>query len=71
MRQELQRLPDGRYAHQFSIEGFDSAIPVVCTVEIRGDEVLTLRAPPDGAGRGIAFCYTYAFCAYAIKCITP
>jgi N-methylhydantoinase B len=73
MRQELQRLPDGRYAHQFSIEGFDSAIPVACTVEIRGDEVyidFTGTGPTVPAGVNVPFCYTYAFSAYAIKCIT-
>jgi N-methylhydantoinase B len=39
MRQELQTLPDGRYTHQFDIEGFDNSIAVACSVEIRGDEV--------------------------------
>jgi N-methylhydantoinase B len=73
MRQEMQRLPDGHYRHQFQIEGFDSAITIAGTVEIRGDEVYIDFAGTDPivpAGVNVPFCYTYAFCAYAIKCLT-
>lgn len=73
MRQAIQELPDGCYTHQFDIEGFDSAIAVACRVEIRGDEVHIDFAGTDPiipAGVNVPFCYTYAFCAYAIKCIT-
>lgn len=73
IRQEILHLPDGHYAHQFRLEGFDSAITVACTVEIRGDEVHIDFTGTDAtvpAGINVPFCYTYAFCAYAIKCIT-
>ncbi|GIX49128.1 MAG: hydantoinase [Candidatus Tectimicrobiota bacterium] len=73
MRQEIRRIPDGRYRHQLQLEGFDSAITIACCVEVRGDEVFIDFAgtsPTVPAGVNVPFCYTYAFCAYAIKCLT-
>jgi N-methylhydantoinase B len=73
IRQEIQRIPDGRYRHRFSIEGFDGAIDIACAVEVRGDEVsidFSGTGPTVPAGVNVPLCYTYAFCAYAIKCIT-
>ncbi|WP_089720865.1 hydantoinase B/oxoprolinase family protein [Candidatus Entotheonella palauensis] len=75
MREAIRELPDGRYTHQFDIEGFDIERPiaVACSVEIRGEEVYIDFAGTDPtipAGVNVPFCYTYAFCAYAIKCIT-
>lgn len=73
MRQAIRELPDGHYTHQFDIEGFDSAITVSCSVEIREEDVYIDFAGTDPiipAGVNVPFCYIYAFCAYAIKCIT-
>lgn len=73
IRQEIQRIPDGRYPSQFRIEGFDGAIDISCAVEVQGDEVsidFAGTGPTVPAGVNVPFCYTYAFSAYAIKCIT-
>ena len=73
VRQEIQRIPDGSYHHEFQIEGFDSGITIVCTVEIRGDEALIDfdgTGPTVPAGVNVPLCYTNAYASYAMKCIT-
>ena len=73
VRQEIQRIPDGSYHHEFQIEGFDSGITIACTVEIRGDEALIDfdgTGPTVPAGVNVPLCYTNAYASYAMKCIT-
>ncbi|HVQ76459.1 MAG TPA: hydantoinase B/oxoprolinase family protein [Candidatus Binatia bacterium] len=73
MRARLREIPDGRYEHRIEIEGEDAPIALACAVTIDGD-----RCDVDFAGTGpsipfginVPFCYTRAFTAYAVKCLT-
>ena len=73
VRQEIRRIPDGSFHHNFQIEGFDSSIDIGCAVEIRGDEAVIDfdgTGPTVPAGVNVPLCYTSAYASYAMKCIT-
>jgi len=73
MRQAIRQIPDGRYHHEFLIEGFDDATKISCTMDVKEDEVFVDfegTGPEVPAGINVPFCYTYAFTAFAVKCVT-
>ncbi len=73
MREQLRAIPDGRYEHRFEIEGEDAPITLACAVTIDGDRCHIDFAGTDAAidfGINVPLCYTRAFAAYAVKCLT-
>jgi N-methylhydantoinase B len=73
MRTGLLTIPDGSYANKIQIEGVIDPITLACRIDKNGDEVVI-----DFAGTGdsvraainVPFCYTRAWAAYSIKCLT-
>ncbi|MCC6469920.1 MAG: hydantoinase B/oxoprolinase family protein [Alphaproteobacteria bacterium] len=73
MRERIRTIPDGIYKNRIDIEGVNEAIPLACTITKKDDSVVV-----DFAGTGdsvraainVPFCYTRAWAAYSIKCLT-
>lgn len=71
MRQAIAAVPDGDYADEIMLDGFDAPLTIRCKVEVRGD-----RMHIDYAGSSAqidrpinsVMNYTWAYSAYAIKC---
>jgi N-methylhydantoinase B len=73
MRERLRAIPDGRYEHHFRIEGEDAPIRLACTLTIEGDACgidFSGTGPAIDFGINVPLCYTRAFAAYAVKCLT-
>ena len=71
MRQTIGELPDGEYADEMTVDGFDQPLTIKCTVRVSGDE---LTVDFDGTSDQISHpinCvmnYTNAYACYALKC---
>jgi N-methylhydantoinase B len=73
MRDKIEEIPDGSYENRIVIEGVDEPVTLACRIDKRGDSIAI-----DFAGTGapvrhainVPFCYTRAWSAYAIKCLT-
>jgi N-methylhydantoinase B len=73
MRERLRVIPDGRYENRFQIEGEETPITLACAVTIEGDTCHVDFTGTDAAidfGINVPLCYTRAFAAYAVKCLT-
>jgi N-methylhydantoinase B len=73
IRDELRRVPAGRYAHGIRIEGNDAPLDLRCTIEIRKGEVFADFAGSSEAvasAINVPLCYTRAMTCHAVKCLT-
>jgi N-methylhydantoinase B len=73
MRDRLRAIPDGCYQNRFQIEGEEAPITLACAVTIDGDTCHIDFSGTDTAiefGINVPLCYTRAFAAYAVKCLT-
>ncbi|MBT5192430.1 MAG: hydantoinase B/oxoprolinase family protein [Rhodospirillaceae bacterium] len=72
MRAVIADLPDGVYADEFQIDGFDEPLTIRCTVTIQGESI---DVDFDGTSAQIKFPinsvmnYTYAYSCFALKCL--
>jgi N-methylhydantoinase B len=73
MRERLRDIPDGRYTNRVQLEGEEAPIALACAVTVAGDVChvdFTGTDPSIDFGINVPLCYTRAFAAYAIKCLT-
>jgi len=73
MREKIKDVPDGIYSNQISVEGWEGPITLACRVNVSGDSIHIDFTGTDSAipmGINVPLCYTKAFSAYAIKCLT-
>jgi N-methylhydantoinase B len=73
MRDKIERMPDGEYENRITVEAVEKPLTLAVKVIIRGREVLmdfSGTDPAVRAGINVPICYTKAFAAYSIKCIT-
>ena len=73
MRVKIKEIPDGVYSNQIKVEGWEGPITLACRVKVFGDSIHIDFTGTDLAinmGINVPLCYTKAFCAYAIKCLT-
>lgn len=73
LREKIREMPDGTYANRIQVEAIEEPITLACRMEIRGDEILfdfSGTSEAVRAGINVPFCYTKAFAAYAVKCLT-
>ncbi|MEM8813048.1 MAG: hydantoinase B/oxoprolinase family protein [Pseudomonadota bacterium] len=71
MRQRIQELPDGRYAYQLSIDGFDEPLELKAEIIVIDDELtVDFAGSPGPVPLGVNVClnYTAAYTTYGIKC---
>lgn len=73
MREKLRTIPDGDYANSLQIEGVDAPVTLACKIRKRNDEIeidFTGTGDAIRAAINVPFCYTRAWAAYAVKCLT-
>jgi N-methylhydantoinase B len=73
MRERIARIPQGVYRNEMPYEGPDGALRLCCAVTVKGDSVHFDFAGTDPAvdlAINVPFCYTHAFAAYSLKCVT-
>jgi len=73
IRDKIETIPDGTYTHSIQIEGVSSPVTLACSVDKRGSDVkidFTGTGPCVPAAINVPLCYTRAWAAYAIKCLT-
>lgn len=73
IREKIAAIPDGRYSNRIEIEGVKEPITLACTLDKRGEEVavdFTGTGACVKAAINVPLCYTRAWVAYAIKCMT-
>lgn len=72
MRDAIRALPNGTWRYAFDTDGSDTPVHIETAVTIEDDHVLIDFAgssPQIRAPINVPFPYTYAFTAYAVKCI--
>lgn len=74
MQQAIREMPNGDYAYSLQIDGFDGTTPLTLAATVRvADEHIVVdytgTSPQVGRGLNVVPNYTYAFTAYALKCI--
>jgi N-methylhydantoinase B len=73
IRSRIADIPDGTWRNAIEVEAVEGTVRLACAVTVRGDSVHL-----DFAGTGpvarhainVPLCYTRAFAAYTIKCLT-
>jgi N-methylhydantoinase B len=73
LRDKIAEIPDGEYSNRIQIEGWEGPITLACKVKVMGNGVhidFEGTDPCIHMGINVPLCYTKAFAAYAIKCLT-
>jgi N-methylhydantoinase B len=73
MREKIAMIPDGVYRNEMPYEGPEGPIKLACKVEVTGDRIHVDFAGTDPAVNlaiNVPLCYSKAFAAYSIKCVT-
>ena len=71
MRQRIRDLPDGRYAYQLPIDGFEEPLELKAEIVVKDDELtVDFAGSPGPVPLGVNVClnYTAAYTTYGIKC---
>lgn len=71
-RARIAALPDGRYSHKMTVDGYDEPITIKAVMEVRGDDfVLDFHesAPPSPFGINVPLNYAEAYTVFGIKCV--
>lgn len=70
MQQAIGRLPQGRYPYAMRIDGFDSPVDLVATLDIAGDKVrvdFKGTSPASPRGINVVLNYTRAYTAFGVR----
>jgi N-methylhydantoinase B len=73
IREKIALIPDGTYRNTIQIEGVKEPITLACEIVKTGETVAIDFAGTSGCVRAainVPMCYTRAWAAYAIKCLT-
>lgn len=73
IREKIAAIPDGRYGNTIQIEGVKDPITLACMIDKKGESVsidFTGTGPCVRAAINVPMCYTRAWAAYSIKCLT-
>ncbi|HXJ83707.1 MAG TPA: hydantoinase B/oxoprolinase family protein [Candidatus Methylomirabilis sp.] len=73
MRAEVRKIPPGVYRNVIQVEGHEEPVTLACTVTVQDAEVridFAGSSPAVPKAINVPYCYTRAFAAYAIKCLT-
>ena len=73
MRERIKEMPDGVYENKIRVEAIEEPVTFACQVKIAGDSIhidFSGTSPAVRGGINVPICYTKAFAAYGIKCLT-
>jgi N-methylhydantoinase B len=71
MRKAIAALPEGRYEHEVSLDGFDEELTLRCALTIDGERIsvdFSGSSPQQPWGINSVIHYTRAYASYALKC---
>lgn len=72
MCEEIAALPQGTWRYHMTIDGYDEALGLACSVSI-ADAAVTIdfagSAPASPWGINVPIAYTTAYAAYAVRCV--
>ncbi len=72
MAAEISRVPDGRYRHAMTVDGYDSPITVVCCLTVDGDAIdidFDGTSPTSPRGINVPLNYTEAYASFGVRCV--
>ncbi|MDE0692306.1 MAG: hydantoinase B/oxoprolinase family protein [Gammaproteobacteria bacterium] len=72
MAAEISRVPDGRYRHTMTVDGYDSPITVVCCLTVGGDAIdidFDGTSPTSPHGINVPLNYTEAYASFGVRCV--
>jgi N-methylhydantoinase B len=72
MREAARALPDGDYTNEMVVEGSEGEIRICCRLSVRGDEIAIDyegSSPQVSQAINVVPSYTFAYSAYALKCL--
>ncbi|WP_454827496.1 hydantoinase B/oxoprolinase family protein [Paraburkholderia xenovorans] len=70
MQQAIAKLPEGRYPYAMRIDGFDTPIDLVATLDVRGGRVgvdFAGTSPASHRGINVVLNYTRAYAAFGVR----
>jgi N-methylhydantoinase B len=73
IRARIADMPDGVYENRIAVEAIDREVTLACELTVAGDHVtidFEGTGPTVPAAINVPLCYTRAFSAYTIKCLT-
>lgn len=72
MRAAIREVPDGTYTGEVTTDGLDDPVRIRTAITVRGDELTVDYAgssPQLDRALNSAFCYTYAYTMFGLKCV--
>jgi N-methylhydantoinase B len=72
MRRAIREIPDGTYSHTSMTYGVDEEVTIKVTLHVKGDQIIADydgTSPQSKWGINSVLNYTFAYTAYAIKCV--
>ncbi len=72
MAAEISRVPDGRYRHTMTVDGYDSPITVACCLTVDGDAIdidFDGTSPTSPRGINVPLNYTEAYASFGVRCV--
>ncbi|MFP3605876.1 hydantoinase B/oxoprolinase family protein [Paraburkholderia sp. SIMBA_053] len=70
MQQAIEKLPEGRYPYAMQIDGFDTPIDLVATLDVRNGRVgvdFSGTSPASHRGINVVLNYTRAYAAFGVR----
>ena len=72
MAEEIRQVPDGRYRHSMTVDGYNSPITVVCCLTVDGDSIdidFDGTSPVSPHGINVPLNYTEAYASFGVRCV--
>ena len=72
MAEEISQVPDGRYRHTMTVDGYDTPITVVCCLTVDGDAIdidFDGTSPTSPHGINVPLNYTEAYASFGVRCV--
>ena len=72
MAVEISEVPDGRYRHAMTVDGYDSPIRIVCCLTVDGDAIdidFDGTSATSPYGINVPLNYTEAYASFGVRCV--
>lgn len=72
MRNAIRDMPDGTYDYEFATDGLDDPVRIRIAITVKDDELevdFAGTSPQVDKALNSAFCYTYAYTMFGLKCV--
>ncbi|MEE4284180.1 MAG: hydantoinase B/oxoprolinase family protein [Pseudomonadales bacterium] len=72
MREQIARLPQGRYAYAMTVDGYDEPVEIKAEMHIDGRQITVDFAGSSGAsprGINVPLAYTQAYASFGVRCL--